>query len=275
METIRNLERLCLHTVTTKPWPIETAIEEYARHGVRGISVWKEAVEGRDLSAIRRRISDAGLEGVSYVRGGFFAHLEEAKRLEALESNRRLIREAGELGLPLLVLVCGADTRQSLETSRAQIVEALGTLAPDAAEAGVILGIEPLHPMYADTRSAVNTLGQANDMIGAVGSPAVQAVVDVYHLWWDPFLDVEIARSGKASSLAAYHVCDWKSPTDDLLLDRGLMGEGCIPLKPIREAVEKAGFTGFIEVEIFSARYWEMDQLKFLSKIIEAYKSAV
>lgn len=272
---LQETERLCLHTVTTKPWDIETAIESYARAGVKGISIWRDAVEGRELRSLRRRVADAGLTGVSYVRGGFFASAEPAKRHAALEENRAMIQEASLLGLPLIVLVCGADPDQSLELSRRQITDALGILAPEAEEAGVALGIEPLHPMYADTRSAVNTLGQANDIAEAVGHPAVQVVVDVYHLWWDPFLSAEIARAGASGRLSAFHVCDWKVPTEDFLLDRGLMGEGCIPIPQIRQQVEEAGFGGFIEVEIFSSRYWAMDQNEYLQMIVEAYRSAV
>lgn len=268
-------DRLCLHTVTTKPWEIETAIEKYAQAGVTGISVWRDAVEGRNLKNVRKRIADAGLTGVSYVRGGFFPSIEKEQREAALQENRAMIREAAELGLPLIVLVCGADPGQSLESSRAQITDALGILAPEAADAGVVLGIEPLHPMYADTRSAVNTLGQANRIAEAVGHPAVQVVVDVYHLWWDDNLASDIARAGRTNRLAAFHVCDWKVPTEDFLLDRGLMGEGCIPIPEIRTQVEAAGFDGFIEVEIFSKRYWDMDQHQFLQMVVTAYRSAV
>lgn len=274
-KSLNTTDRLCLHTVTTKPWEIGTAVEAYAQAGVKGISVWRDAVEGRDLKKVRKQIADAGLTGVSYVRGGFFPSIEKEKREAALEQNRTMIREAADLGLPLIVLVCGADPGQSLESSRAQITDALGVLAPEAAEAGVALGIEPLHPMYADTRSAVNTLGQANRIAEAVGHPAVQVVVDVYHLWWDDNLAKDIARAGATNRLAAFHVCDWKVPTEDFLLDRGLMGEGCIPIPEIRGQVEEAGFGGFIEVEIFSKRYWEMDQHQFLQMVVTAYGSAV
>jgi sugar phosphate isomerase/epimerase len=95
--------------------------------------------------------------------------------------------------------------------------------------------------------------------------------VDVYHLWWDPALETEISRCGRNGNLLAFHLCDWKTPTTDLLNDRGLMGEGCINLRQIRGWVEKASFTGFNEVEIFSNRYWAGDQAAFLEKIIGAY----
>jgi sugar phosphate isomerase/epimerase len=193
----------------------------------------------------------------------------------AIDDNRKAIDEASELGAPLIVLVCGADPAQSLEDSRKQIRDGIEALIPEASAAGVKLAIEPLHPMYADTRSAINTLAQANEMAETLNSPWVGVAVDVYHLWWDPNLEQEIHRCGKNDHLLAFHVSDWKTPTTDFLNDRGLMGEGCIPLKKIRSWVEAAGFRGFIEVEIFSSEYWKRDQDKFLTDVISAYKNYV
>ena len=129
--------------------------------------------------------------------------------------------------------------------------------------------------MYADSRSAVNTLGQANDMVEAIKSPLIGVALDVYHVWWDPMLQIEIARCGHLGALLAYHVCDWRTPTTDLLLDRGLMGEGCIPLRQIRSWVEATGFEGFNEVEVFSNRLWAMEQDEYLAKIVQAYRDHV
>ena len=173
----------------------------------------------------------------------------------------------------MLVLVCGADPTQSLEDSRKQIQDGIAAILPSASSAGVKLVIEPLHPMYADIRSAINTMAQANEIAESFNSVYVGVAVDVYHVWWDPNLQQEIQRCGKNNHLFAFHICDWKSPTTDMLLDRGLMGEGCIPIKQIREWVEATGFNGFNEVEIFSNSYWKEDQHVFLKKIIEAYKT--
>ena len=152
---LTDTSRLAIHTVTTKPWPIETAIDKYAAAGVAGISIWRDTLEGRSLKRVRAQMADAGLAGVSLVRGGFFASRDTSARDAAMEENRRCLEEANALGLPLIVLVCGADPAQSLAESRRQITDALRELAPEAADAGVRLGIEPFHPMYADTRSAV------------------------------------------------------------------------------------------------------------------------
>ena len=188
-----------------------------------------------------------------------------------LENNRKAIEEAASLGCPMLVLVCGADPAQSLAISRSQIKEGISILLPYAEEYNVKLAIEPLHPMYADTRSAISTLSQANDLAEYINSPFVGVAVDVYHLWWDPDLEDQIKRCGANGNLFAFHICDWKTPTEDLLLDRGLMGEGCIDIRHLRGRVESLGFTGFHEVEIFSKKYWAEDQTEFLEKIIQAY----
>lgn len=264
--------RLCLHTITTKPWSIEEAAGKYAAAGIRWISVWREALEGRDPGSIGRMLEEEGLAVVSLVRGGFFPSVDKKKRTEAIEENRRALEEAASLNAPMLVLVCGADPGQSLEDSRTQIGEGIAELLPMAEELGIRLGVEPLHPMYADTRSAINTLKQANDLIEKLDSEKVGVVVDVYHLWWDPDLEAEIRRCGKLGKLFAFHICDWNVPTADMLNDREIMGRGCIPLPRIREWVEATGFNGPHEVEIFSHRYWAQDQDSYLNEIIEAYK---
>lgn len=269
--TLPELARLCLHTITTKPWAIETAIEQYGQAGVKGITVWRQALEGRNPTRTGQRIREAGLAVVSLCRGGFFPGLDKTTRQAAIDDNLRVIDEAAALGAPHVVLVCGATPGQPLAESRRQIREGIAAVLPHAESCGVKLGIEPLHPMYADSRSAINTLKQANDICAELDSPFVGVVVDVYHLWWDPALEAEIQRCGQANRIFAFHVCDWKTPTEDLLNDRGLMGEGCIPIRQIRGWVEEAGFSGFNEVEIFSNSYWAGDQQLFLQKIKEAY----
>ena len=269
---LTDLSKLCIHTITTKPWSIEEAAKNYSAEGVKGITVWRDALANRDIKQTGKVLRDHGLNIVSLCRGGFFANKEKDKRKLAIEDNLKAIEEASDLGTSLIVLVCGADPAQSLEDSRKQIKEGIQTILPQAKAAGVKLAIEPLHPMYADTRSAINTLAQANELAEQINSPYVGVAVDVYHLWWDPNLEQEIKRCGENDHLLAFHICDWNSPTVDILLDRGLMGDGCIPVNKIRSWVEATGFNGFYEVEIFSNKYWQQDQSQFLKKIIKAYK---
>ncbi len=268
---IADLSKLCVHTITTKPWKIDQSVEEFGKAGIGGISVWRDTLEGRDIAQTGDMIRANGLEIVSLVRGGFFPSIDAVKRKESVADNMLAIDEAEALGCPMVVLVCGAEPRISLEKSRDQIREGIEAILPYAENAGVKLAIEPLHPMYADTRSGINTMEQANDMAEFFKSDFVGVAVDVYHLWWDPHLEKEIYRCGENDNLFAFHICDWISPTVDMLNDRGLMGDGCIDIKQIRGWVEKAGFDGFNEVEIFSNKHWAEDQHEFLDKIKYAY----
>lgn len=265
-----DLSRVAVHTITTKPWPLETAIERYSQAGFGGITVWRDALEGRELPTVKQHIKDAGLDTVALVRGGFFCYRDDESRDKSHADNLRAIEEAEGIGAPMVVLVCGAHPAQNLEVSRAQIREGIERLLPECERRGVKLAIEPLHPMYADDRSAINTLATATDMANAIGSPWVGVAVDVYHLWWDPDLENEIARCGRDGRLFAFHVCDWRTPTRHMLLDRGLMGEGCIPVRKIRGWVEAAGFNGLNEVEIFSEERWQGDQDEWLAAIAKA-----
>ncbi|MFB9296583.1 sugar phosphate isomerase/epimerase family protein [Persicitalea jodogahamensis] len=251
------------------------SVERYAAAGVKGISVWQNAVEGMSHAQAGELIRRSGLDVVSYVRGGFFPHTSQQEREKAIDHNKKLIEEAAALGAPLIVLVCGASPDQPLETSREQIQAGIEAILPLAQQMNVKLAIEPLHPMYAADRSAINTLAQANDLSESIGSPSVGVAVDVYHLWWEPNLEAEIKRCGKNGHLLAYHVCDWKVNTIDMLNDRGLMGEGCIDIKKISRWVDDTGFDGYVEVEIFSNIYWQEDQQHFLNKITQAFQEKV
>jgi sugar phosphate isomerase/epimerase len=267
-----DLSKLAIHTITTKSWDIETAIRKYTEAGIHNITIWRQYLEDKDLKKIKNTIDEQNMRIVSLCRGGFFTHPEKEDREKAIHDNERAINQAAELNTPLVVLVCGAHPGQSLNTSRDQIKEGIERILPLAEDRNVNLGIEPLHPMYADSRSAINTLKQANDVCQEIKSKYLGVVIDVYHLWWDPQLEDEIRRCGEMENIFAFHISDWITPTTDLLNDRGLMGEGCIPIRQIKTWVEEAGFSSAHEVEIFSARYWQMDQDKFLDLIIKSYQ---
>ena len=265
------MNRLCIHSITNKPWNLDTLIEKYTGSGISALTIWEDAVKEHGAKSAGDKLARSGLVVVSYARGGFFPDLNAEKRVEKIDHNKRMLEDASLLGAPLLVLVCGADPGQSLQHSRDQIRLGIENLLPFAADFGVKLAIEPLHPMYADTRSAINNLAVANDMAEYFDSEWVGIAIDVYHLWWDPELKDQIQRCGNNRNILAFHICDWKTPTEDLLLDRELMGRGCIPVAEISRWVDESGFEGFREVEIFSNRYWKQDQDEFLQHIIAAY----
>jgi sugar phosphate isomerase/epimerase len=255
--------------MTTRPWSLKQAIDGFRKAGIPGITVWRQHLQPAGAREAGRMLRDSGLTVVSLCRGGFFPAATESGRRQARDDNRLAIEEAAAIGAPVVVLVCGAVPGLALAEARNQIRDGIAYILPEAEAAGVKLAVEPMHPMYADSRSAINTLKQANDLVAELHCTNLGVVVDVYHVWWDPNLAQEIRRAG--NSILSFHVSDWRTPTRDLLNDRGLMGEGCINIRQIREWVESAGFNGYIEVEIFSDEYWAGDPAGLLEQIKRAY----
>ncbi len=261
-------EQLAIHTFTNKPWSIHECIEHYARRGIGGISVWRETVAGEDLAAVRKHLDDSGLQKVSLVRGGFFTGKDTATREAAIAFNRDALREAEALGLPMIVLVCGATLGQTPEENLEQIRDGIAAILPQAEAAGIRLSIEPLHPVYAGDRSAVASMRDANDLADSLDHPLVGVALDVFHVWWETGLEAQIQRCAASNRLFAFHVCEFKPDFDHVLLDRGLPGEGVNASARIAKMVKAAGFTGLTEVEIFSRKHWAENQHAFLDKII-------
>jgi len=277
------LEHLSLNTATVRKHGDFLAIVEAAkRHGISCLSPWRDQVEAVGLKHAVRAVREGGFRLSGYCRGGMFP-ADPAHKAEMLDDNRRAIDEAAELGAPCLVLVVGglpqfsrpgSAASKDIAGARAQAEDAIGALLGYADNASVPLAIEPLHPMYAADRACVNTLGQALDICDRLDAEShrLGVAIDVYHVWWDPDLLDEIARAGR-SRIHAFHICDWLVPTRDLLLDRGMMGDGAIDIRMLRAAVEEQGFAGPCEVEIFSEDWWSRPIDDVLATMIERYRT--
>ena len=274
--------------------PLAAIIEACARRGIRAISPWRDQVAVAGLANVSRLIKAHGLELSGYCRGGMFPTVDPTGRQAIRDDNRRAVDEACELGAPCLVLVVGAlpgaldgtAAHKDIALARGQVRDGIADLLDYARDKRMPLAIEPLHPMYAADRACINTLEQALDLCDELDAPsagldsaspdaALGVAVDLYHVWWDPKLQAQIARAGKRR-LMAFHVCDWLTPTTDLLNDRGMMGDGIIEIRKIRGWVEAAGFAGYSEVEIFSAgHWWRCEHGDVLDKCIERHRNAV
>jgi sugar phosphate isomerase/epimerase len=276
---------LSLNTATVRAqWDLPSIVDGCARHGIRGISPWRDQVAKAGLKESAARIRGSGLAVSGYCRGGMFPAVDREGRRAALDDNKRAVDEALTLGAACLVLVVGGlpkdrDGRiasKDLQGAREMVRDGVGELLEYARPAGMPLAIEPLHPMYAAERACVNTMAHANALCDELG-PGLGIAVDAYHVWWDPDLRREIERAGSTSPsrLLAYHICDWLVPTTDLLTDRGMMGDGVIDLRLLRSWMESAGYRGMHEVEIFSAsNWWKRDPDEVLTTVKARHREA-
>ena len=253
------------HTITCKPWSLAECCEKFASAGCGGISVWRDAIHSVGLDEAAKTVRASGLRVPALVRGGFFQD-DDAETV-----NKTCIDEAAAIGAEMVVLVVGAKPGVPLAEQRKRVAEGIAGVVEHAAASNVKLAIEPLHPMYADARSCVNRLKDATDMAESVGHEAVGVAIDVYHVWWDPDLLYEIELCGRFDRIFGFHECDWRVPTRDFLTDRGVVGEGCIDVAGIRQAVEGAGFAGMHEIEIFSDEGWALPQDDWLRRVLAGY----
>jgi sugar phosphate isomerase/epimerase len=266
-----DLARLSLNQATTQDWPMAQTIDGCARAGLGWIGLWRHKVEEIGVPETARRMRAAGLRASSLCRGGFFPAADAAERRRRIDDNRRAVDEACELGAPVVVLVCGPAPDRDLDGARQMVFDGICAVAAYASERRVQLAIEPLHPMFAGDRSVVVTLAQANAMADRIASPSVGVAVDVYHVWWDPEVYAQIGQA--RGRILGFHVSDWLVPPPDHVLGRGMMGDGVIELRRLRQAVDRAAYSGPIEVEIFNQRIWDTPGEDVLALIKERFVS--
>ncbi|UJP40112.1 sugar phosphate isomerase/epimerase family protein [Cellulomonas palmilytica] len=287
-----DLSRLSLNTATTKRWTLAEAVAGAARAGLGAVGLWRDRVDEIGAERAAKIVADAGLRVSSLCRGGFLTADDERGRRGALDDNRRAVEQAATLGTRELVMVVGgltaapgpeaaaspypagaaADPARDLVATRARVADRIAELAPFAAEHGVRLVLEPLHPLFAADRAVISTLGQALDLAAPFDPAVVGVVVDTYHVWWDPDLARQVARAGAQGRLAGYQVCDWVLPLSPTALrSRGHVGDGYVDFAAITSWVRDAGYTGDVEVEIFAETVWDAPGDETVATLVERY----
>ncbi|NUP52432.1 MAG: sugar phosphate isomerase/epimerase [Catenulispora sp.] len=254
--------KLSLNQATVKRLTLAEAVDGCVRHGIPAIGLWRDRVQEVGIKTAADILRASGLEVTSLCRGGFMTADTAEERAAALADNRQAVLEAAGVGTDVLILVVGGlpPGSRDLPAARAAVLDGIGALAPFAAEHGVKLAIEPLHPMFCADRAVVSTLGQALDIAENFPAEQVGVVVDTYHVWWDPQLEESIARAGRGNRIHSYQECDWILPLPaDVLLGRGHVGDGHIDFARMRQLVTTAGWHGYAEVEIFNQQIWDAD----------------
>jgi sugar phosphate isomerase/epimerase len=270
------VNRYSLNQATTKYWPLEDVVAASAEAGLSWIGLWREPIQEYGVDKSAKLVADAGLRVSSLCRSGFFTSTDPAERRARIEDNRRAIDEAATLGTEVLVLVSGGlpPGSRDLDGARAMVGDGLAELAPYAGERGVRLAVEALHPMFCSDRCVVSSLGGALDLAEQFPPGQVGVIVDAYHLWWDADVYRQIERAG--DRICSYQVSDWVVPLPaDTLLGRGMMGDGSIELRRMREACDAAGYTGPVEVEIFNQKLWDAPAQEVFELALARYREHV
>lgn len=273
------IEKLAINQGTIKQWSLEQAVDGIVRHNVPAIGIFRDKLAECGVAKGAKLVRDAGLAVTSLCAGGRFAPAIGDAWIDIIDDNRRAIEETHALGAGCLVVIGGGlpPASKDLPGARARIRDGLAEILPDANAAGVTIAIEPQHPMSAADRGCISTLAQANDIRDSLrtvpGGEDVGIVFDMYHLWWEPDLEDQIARA--AGRIRLVQVCDWLNPTTATRFQRGMMGDGIVDIPRLREAIEATGYDGFNEIEIFSEHWWQQDPDELVRICIERYAAFV
>lgn len=249
--------RFAIHQGTTeRQWDFAQSIEGYARHGIRALTVRRSLVEAYGVTKAAKLISDAGLKVLGVSRCASLTEDDPTQIAKNHDENRRAIALSAELQATNLAMISSGLPKGSkdLAGARARARDAVAALLPEARAAGVTLGLEAIHPMRVASGCIWSTLGQANDVCAELGD-GTGLIVDAYHVWWDPDLTASIqAARGR---IVSFQISDWlRDTTAADGSDRGMPGDGVIPLRALGDQVRAAGFDGFDELELFSERNW-------------------
>lgn len=267
------LARLSLNQRTINQWTLPQVVEHCGSAGVPAIGVWRDKLAEVGVARGARLIAEAGLQVSSLCRGGFFPSGSAADRAARADDNKRAVEEAAAVQSPVLVLVCGPPTSSDLAAARRAVAAGIEELLPFARSHDVRLGVEPLHPMMIGERSVIVSLREAVELAERIGDDYLGVVVDAYHVFWDPEVEALIERAG--SRLIGFHASDWVTPVGDVTASRAMIGDGLIALRSMREAADRAGYRGFIEVEVINDNHGHMDGNALLQTIIQRFQSLV
>jgi sugar phosphate isomerase/epimerase len=127
------------------------------------------------------------------------------------------------------------------------LISALKELAPLAAEQGVVLALEPMHPACAEGCTFVTSLADAMAIIDQIESPQVRLSFDTYHYGIDPSVMGQLP--GLAPRIAIVHLADGHPPDEEQR--RTPLGRGCVPLRDLVSALREGGYDGDFDVELF------------------------
>ncbi len=265
------LPRLSLNQITLNKLSLRECVDLCVRHNVKWIGPWRNKIAETGLAESAKIIRDAGLGVSGLCRGGYFPAATAKERAERIDDNRRAIDEAATLGTSVLVLVCGPAPDRDIDAARGMVVDGIAAVVDYARERGVKLGIEPLHPMFAADRSVICLTDEALEIAQKFHADDVGITLDAFHIWWDRYVYEKVKRC--AGRVLAWHVSDWAVPLPDVFAGRSMMGTGVIELRRLREAVDAAGYSGPIEVEIMNHALWDRPGDAVMAEMVRAFEA--
>jgi sugar phosphate isomerase/epimerase len=240
------MPRFAISQITTLPASFEDDLRAYREAGAEGIGIWeiklREGEEEAQVAALRESglASTAAIPAVPSIAPLPIPGPDDpAERVDAYCAG---LRRLAPFEPTAVVLLTGPGEREV-------VVGGLRTIAAEARMLGLTIALEPYSRFEGEQWTIVNTLAEGAELIDEAGvADSVGLLFDTWHLW-DSELEADL--DAHAHRIVGVHVCDVRDPTRSFA-DRLLPGDGVAEIPRILGLVDRAGWDGFYELEIFS-----------------------
>lgn len=243
---------MSISQVSTLGATFDEDLTAYREAGLDGIGIWELKLPDGDDAATAVRVRESGLastNAVPAVPSILPLHLmpgpsDPSERVEALCAG---IARLARFEPSSVVFLTGSG--RGLSDARGVVVEGLKRVAEAADRAGVRAGLEPYQRIDGEPWTIVSSIAEAVELLEEAGTPQIGITFDVWHLWNSATLYEDIAAH--ADRFTAVHVSDYREPTRGWA-DRVLPGDGVADVPRILGALDRAGWSGPLDLEIFS-----------------------
>jgi len=250
--------RLAVNQLTTLAWEVDDEAIAYHKEGFRALGLWRPKLSQFGEERAAELFREVGISVSSLSWAGGFTGSNGWSFLDSLADARAAIKAAALVGAECLNVVSGPRSGHTDRHARRLISQALAILAPEAADAGVTLALQPMHPDFSRSWTFLHALDDTLETIANI-DPPVKIAFDVYHLWNERRLLSRIPEL--APHVALVQLCDaWRGHRGG----RRMLGDGEIPLSAIVQAFDAAGYAGYYELTTWSRLLWRQDYCELL-----------
>ena len=256
------MTRLSMNEITTYRWTFEQDVHEYAAAGIEAISVWRQKLSDFGEQRGIELLAQSGMRVASLLWAGGFTGSDGRSHRESIDDALEALRTAAALRAECLVVYTGSRAGHTHKHARRLIRCALSELEPAAAQLGVVLAVEPMHPGCATDWTFLTTLDDTLMFLDEFAAGGVRLVFDTYHLGEERDLLERLPRI--VQRIALVQLGDAKQPPCGEQ-NRCLLGNGQLPLREIVTALLDAGYTGYLDVELMGEEIETSDYRQLLT----------
>lgn len=262
-------ERLAINQLTTLRGEFQSDLAEYSRAGIPAIGLsWRKLCDFGVQRGIRSVLrSGLAVSSIGWV-GGFTGHHGYSLD-ETLRDAKRAIRVAAQLRAPNVVVITGPQGGHITPHARRLVVASLRELANFAGRYGVNVSLKPMEPMYRGEWTFIHSFRDACDLLDIVNHPRVKLAFGTYHHWREEGVQ-DLLRT-HAERISLVQLADWKAPRDEN--DQLLPCTGAIPLRNLLHSLDAGGYSGWLEIEVWSRDLWKLPTADLIQSCLAGVKN--